>query len=83
MAKHKGQIIHEGPMADRRGTDWRDDAAKLEALDDERIQNPMKTPPNNLTSIDKAHAHGAKGDEGRFNKTSLQLEGEDAIGGEE
>ena len=58
--------IHEGPMADKRGTGWRDDARKLEELNAKRIQNPMKTPPNDQTSIDKAHAAVAKSDEGRF-----------------
>jgi hypothetical protein len=34
-------VIHEGPMADRRGTDWRSDAAKLEARDQERIERAL------------------------------------------
>lgn len=58
--------IHEGPMAGTRGDSWREGARKLEERNAERIQNPMKTPPSNLTSIDKAHAHGAKSDEGRW-----------------
>lgn len=66
-------------MADRRGTDWRQDAAKLEALRQRRNENPMKAPPNNLTSIDKAHAFRAKSDEGSFDKTDLELEGDDTI----
>lgn len=53
-------------MADKRGTSWRKDAAELEARNAELIQNPMKTPPNDQTSIDKAHAARAKSDEGRF-----------------
>ncbi len=60
--------IHEGPMADKRGTGWRDDAAKLEALNRERIDSPMQTLPNSMTTIDKAHAHGAKSDEGMVSK---------------
>jgi len=64
MARKDGQPVHEGPMADRRGTGWREDAARLEALDQERLENPMKTPPGNLTSTDKAHAARAKSDEG-------------------
>lgn len=77
MAKKNGQIIHEGPMADSRGTDWREDAARLEALRQERIENPMKTPPSNLTSIDKEHAFRAKSDEGSFDRTDLEQEGAD------
>jgi hypothetical protein len=34
-------IIHEGPMADRRGTDWRQDAAELEARDQDRIEHAL------------------------------------------
>ncbi|MBP2017712.1 hypothetical protein J2Z79_001097 [Symbiobacterium terraclitae] len=64
MAKKEGQPVHEGPMADRRGTGWREDAAKLEARDQERLENPMKTAPDNLTSVDKAHGIRAKSDEG-------------------
>jgi hypothetical protein len=59
-------IIHEGPMADRRGTGWREAAAELEARAQERMENPMKTPPNRLTQIDKDHAARAKSDEGRL-----------------
>lgn len=70
-------------MADTRGTGWREDAARLEAVARERTENPMKTPPSRLTSIDKDHAVRAKADEGRFNKTDLQLEGEDTIGVED
>lgn len=58
--------IHEGPMADKRGTSWREGARILEERNAERIQNPMKTPPNSLTSIDKAHTHSAKSDEGAW-----------------
>jgi hypothetical protein len=64
-------------MADKRGTDWRDDAAKLEALNQKRIENPMKTPPNDLTSIDKAHAARAKSDEGRFEQSETTVGGDD------
>lgn len=65
-----GITIHEGPMADRRGKGWRDDAAKLEALDQKRIQNPWQTLPNSMTSIDKAHARNVKSDEGTVDKTA-------------
>lgn len=83
LAKKNGYTIHEGPMADTRGTSWREDAARLEAAAQERRENPMKSPPNNLTSIDKAHAARAKGDGGRFNSTDLEREGADTIQGEE
>jgi hypothetical protein len=83
LAKKDGQIIHEGPMADTRGTGWRADAAKLEALRQERIENPMKTPPNSLTSVDKAQAARTKSDEGSFDKTDLELEGKDTLSVEE
>ena len=53
-------------MADKRGTSWRKDATDLERRNAERIHNPMKSPPNDQTSIDKAHASVAKSDEGRF-----------------
>lgn len=79
MAKENGFTVHEGPMADTRGTGWRKDAAKLEALDQERLENPMKTPPNSLTSIDKAHAARAKSDEGSFDKDETVLEGGDSV----
>jgi hypothetical protein len=72
-----GVTIHEGPMADKRGTGWRDDAAKLEKLNQERIESPMQTLPNSMTTIDKAHAHGAKSDEGTVDKTA------NAMGGDE
>lgn len=71
-----GVTIHEGPMADKRGTGWRDDAAKLEALNEKRMQSPMQTLPNSMTTIDKAHAHGAKSDEGTVDKT------DNAVGGD-
>mgnify|MGYP006920178671 CR=1 FL=1 len=51
-------------MADTRGTGWRQDAAELEARDRQRRENPMQALPNNLTTIDKAHAARAKSDEG-------------------
>lgn len=57
--------IHEGPMADKRGTDWRDDARKLEELNQQLIENPNKSLPNSLTSMDKEHPEGSKGDTGR------------------
>lgn len=64
-------------MADRRGTDWREDAKKLEALNRERIDNPGKTFPNYLTSIDKAHAHRAKSDEGRVDQEAHGVGGDE------
>jgi hypothetical protein len=51
-------------MADTRGTGWREDAVELERQDEEQIENPHKTPPNRLTTIDKEHAARAKGDGG-------------------
>lgn len=69
-------------MADRRGTEWRKDAARLEALDQRRLENPMKTPPNSMTSIDKARASRAKSDEGSVDKDALMAEGGDTIQGE-
>lgn len=51
-------------MADRRGTKWREEAAKLEAQNQQQIQNPMQALPNDMTSIDKAHAVHGKGDGG-------------------
>lgn len=70
-----GVTIHEGPMADTRGTAWRKDAAKLEALNQQRIQNPNQTLPDSLTTIDKAHAQTAKSDEGSVDKA-------DGVGGD-
>jgi len=69
-------------MADRRGTGWRQDAAELEARDRRRKENPMQTLPNNLTSIDKAHAARAKSDEGTVD-LEADLAGGGAGGGEE
>gem|GEM_PF-1380898 len=75
---HKHAVtVHAGPMADKRGTGWREDAAKLEEANERRIENPMKTPPNNLTSIDKAHTHGAKSDEGTFEQSDVTIGGDD------
>jgi len=71
-----GISIHEGPMADSRGTQWREDAAKLEALNQRRIQNPEQTLPNSLTSIDKALATHAKSDEGSVDKTASGVGGD-------
>lgn len=59
-----GITIHEGPMADKRGTQWRDDAAELEALNQQQIQNPMQTLPNRLGSQDKARGSRSKSDGG-------------------
>lgn len=64
MAEQDRRTVHEGPMADRRGPGWRQDAVELEARDRERKENPMGALPNNLTTIDKAHAARAKSDEG-------------------
>lgn len=82
MAKEDGYVVHEGPMADKRGTGWRQDAARLEALDQRRLENPMKTPPSGLTSIDKAHASRAKSDEGSIDEDELMAEGGDTVRGE-
>lgn len=68
--KH-GVTVHEGPMADARGTGWRADAVRLEAENQERIENPMKTLPNRLTSIDKDRAARAKGDTGTVDATDV------------
>lgn len=56
----EGHTVHEGPMADRRGTSWREDAARLEAANQRMIENPGKSFPSNLTRIDKDHAARAK-----------------------
>lgn len=53
-------------MADKRGTSWRKGAIELEQRNHERMENPMKSPPNSLTSIDKAHAARSKSDEGQW-----------------
>lgn len=82
MARKQRHIIHEGPMADRRGTGWREDAARLEAMDQQRLENPMQTLPNSLTSIDKAHAARAKSDGGTVD-FEADLAGGGAAGGEE
>ena len=58
-------VLHEGPMADTRGTGWRQDAAELEAREHERMENPMPSLPDHLTTIDKARVSRAKSDEGR------------------
>lgn len=75
-SREHGVTIHEGPMADRRGTGWRDDAAKLEELNQRLIESPMQTLPNDLTSLDKEHAFRAKGDAGTVDKTA------NAVGGD-
>ncbi|MFZ5814145.1 MAG: hypothetical protein ACOY93_02410 [Bacillota bacterium] len=82
MAKENGYPVHEGPMADRRGTGWREDAAKLEAINQRRIENPMQTPPSNLTTIDKEHAFRAKSDEGSYDQNEI-MAGGDTVRGEE
>ncbi|HYF95592.1 MAG TPA: hypothetical protein VD969_25545 [Symbiobacteriaceae bacterium] len=69
--------IHHGPMAGKRGSDWEDDARKLEELNAKRIENPMKTPPDDLTSIDKAHAARSKSDEGRWDQSESTVGGDD------
>lgn len=74
-----GVTIHEGPMADKRGTGWRDDAAKLEALNQKRIQNPMQTLPNTMTTLDKPHAKRARSDEGTADESDI-FTGGDRIG---
>lgn len=71
-----GVTIHEGPMADRHGTGWRDDAAKLEELNQRRIESPMQTLPNSLTTIDKAHASRAKGGDGTVDKRNNGVGGD-------
>lgn len=69
--------IHHGPMAGKRGDDWEDDARKLEELNAKRIQNPMKTPPNDITSIDKSHAARSRSEEGRFEQSETNIGGDD------
>lgn len=69
--------IHHGPMAGRRGDDWEQDAYALEAKNQERQENPMKTPPNDITSIDKAHAARSRSEEGRFDPTDTIIGGDE------
>lgn len=69
--------IHHGPMAGKRGDDWEDDARKLEELNAKRIQNPMKTPPNDITSIDKSHAARSRSEEGSFEQSETNIGGDD------
>jgi hypothetical protein len=76
MARKQQHIVHEGPMADRRGTGWREDAARLEALDQQRLENPMQTLPNSLTSLDKQHAREAKTDGGAVERDIESAGGE-------
>jgi hypothetical protein len=64
-------------MAGKRGDDWEDDARKLEELNQKRIENPMKTPPNNITSIDKDHAARSRSEEGRFSQSETTTGGDD------
>lgn len=80
MAKKDELPIHEGPMADSRGTGWRADAARLEAADQRRLENPMQTLPNSMTTIDKAHAARAKSDEGSISASDVRAT-DDAGGG--
>jgi hypothetical protein len=68
--------IHQGPMADKRGTGWREDAARLEALNHERIENPMQTLPNQMTTIDRASAYSAKGNAGTVDRTTVEPDGD-------
>jgi len=70
-----GVTVHEGPMADTRGTGWRQDAIQLEQKNQQVIQNPNQTLPNHLTTIDKAHTHRAKSDEGKVDSTMDGLSG--------
>lgn len=49
-------------MADRRGTEWRKDAAELEARDRRRKENPTGALENSLRSHNKDHAARAKSD---------------------
>lgn len=70
LAKENGYTVHEGPRADKHGTGWRQDAAKLEAMAQIRRENPNKSLPNMLTSIDKAHAVSAKTDGGAIDRDS-------------
>lgn len=72
----EGITIHEGPMADSHGTEWREQAAKLEELNQRRVENPMQTLPDSMTTIDKAHAWRSKSDEGTVDKT------DNAVGGD-
>lgn len=83
MAERNGYPIHKGPMADTRSTGWREDAAKLEALNQRRIENPMQSFPSSMTTIDKAHAFRAKSDEGSVDQTDTALEGGDTTRVEE
>ncbi|HWI62377.1 MAG TPA: hypothetical protein VNT75_11100 [Symbiobacteriaceae bacterium] len=69
--------IHHGPMAGKRGDDWEDDARKLEELNAKRIENPMKTPPNDVGSIDKSHAARSQSEEGRFSQSETTTGGDD------
>lgn len=69
--------IHHGPMAGKRGDDWEDDARKLEELNQKRQENPMKTPPSDLTSIDKAHPARSRSEEGRFEQSETTIGGDD------
>lgn len=71
-----GITVHEGPAADSRGTGWRKDAVRLEALNQQRIENPMQPLPNDQTTIDKAHAHQGKSDEGTVDPTELGTGGD-------
>jgi hypothetical protein len=71
-----GITVHEGPAADSRGTGWRKDAVKLEALNQRRIESPMQAVPNELTTIDKAHAHRGKSDEGTVDPTEFGTGGD-------
>lgn len=68
--------VHEGPMADKRGTSWREDAVRLEALNAERIRSPWKTVPNTMTTMDKARAHRSKGDTGTYDDLDVTREGD-------
>lgn len=70
--------IHHGPMAGKRPSDWEQDAYELERRNQERQENPMKTPPNSVTSIDKAHAHGGRSDEGQWDP-DIWYEGGDTV----
>jgi hypothetical protein len=75
FSREHGVTVHQGPMADTRGTSWRQDAIELEKINQQVIQNPNQTLPNQLTTIDKAHAHRAKSDEGTVASTEDGLSG--------
>jgi hypothetical protein len=68
--------VHHGPMAGKRGDSWEADAIRLEQENAARIENPMPTLPNQMTTIAKGDAARVKSDEGTVDEDEIFVEGD-------